>query len=167
MLDEGMLIYIHFINYEEFEKDITVNYDIETNDNEGILKVRDYATIIYKDKNGKIVKIENILINRTYVDNKLRHEINNTKITDLTNISASEHTIHECYIDLNNNAVLKEIVNNNFNVSIKYYETDDYSAPPFNDLDVETRLRKNIFNEINEQLYNEFINSGNNNSLTL
>lgn len=156
----GLIITINFVNHDTLHKHISVNYEIKYDDKEGILKVSDTSYVVSKNDKGRIVKTESVLINRTYKDNMLRHEIKNDEVNDLLNGETSS-TIMEVLIDLDNNAVVREIITNK-NVSIKYYETDDYYAPPFNDLRNSIKPKKNILNETSKQVFNDFKINDNN-----
>lgn len=151
-------------NIEEY----TINYKVEIDENEGKITITDIETNITKDKSQRVIKIESGSLIRTYVDNNLRYLLENGSTTNLLNSCSNSNYTKETYIDLDRRAVCREITCNtsldgNNSLTIKYLETDQYSAAPFEDLyELNNSEASTKMEESTEEIFNEFVNGGNN-----
>lgn len=151
-------------NIEEY----TINYKVEIDKNEGKTTITDIESNIIKDKSQRIIQIESGSLIKTYVDNNLRYLLENGNTTNLLNSCPNSNYTKEIYIDLDRRAVCREITCNTSldrknSLTIKYLETDQYPAISFEDLyELNYSEANTKMEESTEEIFNEFVNGGNN-----
>lgn len=146
---------------------VTDVYEIEKVSEEGKIVVKKLTNLLVKDKSSRVLKINTITTNKTYIDNNLRYEVTSISNTDTQDLNNNSQEINETFIDVNGNAVIRKIIYKTSKdvqqlIDIKYYEVEDYNAELFDNINTYSIRKREIMRETDEETFNEFVNGGNN-----
>ena len=141
------------------EVKIKISFDEENN---RIIFEREIITP-NKTKTIKEKRIEK----RIYIDNKLRYDYIYTSFEDLYLDNSEYITVSETYIDLNNQAVIQKMTlsgdkRKKKDIALNYFELESLLCAPFNNLVNSIQSKSSELIPSTREVFNDFINGGNN-----